>query len=97
LFSDQPYDESGFGRGASWALFLLGHPVLAVGTALFGAATARSGIFPGESGMMFAVPGTCGALIPLIGTLIFAIPFAWLGYLLWSGRYAGGQQPFRVT
>lgn len=95
-FSDQAYAMPN-GRDASWTLFLLGHPVLAVGTALFGAATARSRIFPGEAGMMFAVLGTCGALVPFIGAFIFAIPFAWLGYHMWSGRYEGGQLPARVN
>ena len=95
LFSDQPYAQPN-GRNASWTLFLLGHPVLAVGTALFGAATTRSQVFPGESSMLFAILATCGALIPFIGAFIFALPFAWLGYLLWSGQYVGSQQPSRV-
>ena len=96
LFSDEPYGQPS-GRDVSWTLFLLGHPVLAVGTALFGAATARSRTFPSEAGMMFAVLGTCGALVPFIGAVIFAIPFAWLGYLMWAGRYEVGQQPARVA
>jgi hypothetical protein len=96
LFSDQPYAQPN-GRNASWTLFLLGHPVLAVGTALLGAATARSRTFPGETGMLFAILCTCGALVPFIGVFILAGPFVWLGYLLWSGKYVGGQQPSRVT
>ena len=95
-FTEQGYALPNL-RDASWMLFLLGHPVLAVGTALFGAATARAQVFPGESGMIFAVLGTFGALIPFIGAFIFAIPFAWLGYLLWSGKYVGGQQSSGVT
>jgi len=61
-FSDQSYE--GPGRNASWALFLVGDPIFAVGTVLFGIATARAKVFPGDVGMVFAVIGTCDALIP---------------------------------
>jgi hypothetical protein len=46
--------------------------------------------------MLFAVLGTCGALIPFLGAFVFAFLLAWLGYLLWSGKYEKGQQPSRV-
>ena len=92
LFSDQPYGQPN-GRNASWMLFLLGHPILATGTLIFGIATMRSQTFPGETGALFTIFGTCGALIPIVGTPIFAFPFGWLGYLMWSGKYEGGRQP----
>lgn len=95
LFSDQPYGQPN-GRDASWTLFLLGHPVLSVGTLLFGIATARSKVFSDEAGVLFAILGTCGALIPIFGAFVFAFPFGWLGYLAWSGKYEGGRQPSRV-
>ncbi len=95
VFSDQPYDETGFGRGASWTLFLLGHPLLAVGTVLFGIATARARVLPREVGMMFAVLGAF-VVVPFTGAVIFAIPFVWLGYLLYSSKYKRVQQTARV-
>ena len=93
VFSDQPYDETGFGRGASWTIFLLGHPFLAVGTVLFGIAAVRARLLPREVDMMFAVLGAF-VVVPFIGAVFFAIPFVWLGYLLWSGSL---QQSTRVT
>ncbi|CAA9287353.1 MAG: hypothetical protein AVDCRST_MAG93-3636, partial [uncultured Chloroflexia bacterium] len=57
FFYDQPYGQPN-GRDASWTLFLLGHPVLAVGTLLFGIATVRAGVFPRDASMMFAGLGT---------------------------------------
>lgn len=93
LFSDQPYGETGFGRGASWTLFLLGHPVLAIGTVLFGIATARAGVLPREIAMMFTVLGAL-VVVPFIGAVFFALPFVWVGYLLYSGKYQ--MQPSRV-
>ena len=91
VFSDQSYE--GAGRNASWALFLLGHLVLVIGTLLFGIATVRAKVFPQEAAMMFAVLGL-GVVVPFLGAFIFAIPFVWLGYLLWSGSI---QQSSRVT
>ena len=93
MFSDQPYLETGFGRGASWTIFLLGHPFLAVGTVLFGIAAVRARLLPREVDMMFAVLGAF-VVVPFIGAVFFAIPFVWLGYLLWSGSL---QQSTRVT
>jgi hypothetical protein len=95
VFSDQPYDGAGFGRGASWALFLLGHPPLAVGTVLFGVATARAGVFPREVAVMFAVLGAL-VVVPFTGSVFFAIPFVWLGYLLYSGKHESVRQVPRV-
>jgi hypothetical protein len=94
LFSDQPYGQPN-GRSASWTLFLLGHPVLAAGTLLFGVATVRSRTFPGKASALFTSLGTCGALIPMYGAFIFALPFGWLGYLMWSGKYEGLATPTR--
>ena len=91
VFSDQSYE--GAGRNASWALFLLGHLVLVIGTLLFGIATVRAKVFPQEAAMMFAVLGL-GVVVPFLGAFIFAIPLVWLGYLLWSGSV---QQSSRVT
>ena len=96
LFSDQPYMLPN-GRQAPFNLFLLGHLPLAIGTVLFGIATARAQVFPGDVGMLIAVIGTCGALIPFYGAFKFTFPFVWLGYLLWSGKYERGQQPSRVS
>jgi hypothetical protein len=96
VFSEQAYAMPN-GRDASWMLFLIGHLVLAVGTLLFGIASTRAGVLPHDAAMMFAVLGTCGALVPFIGAFIFAIPFAWLGYLLWSGKYEKDQQPSRAS
>jgi hypothetical protein len=93
VFSDQSYE--GAGRNASWILFLLGHLVLVIGTLLFGIATARAKVFPQQAAMLFAVMGV-GVVVPFLGAVIFAIPFVWLGYLLWSGKYQRGQQPSRV-
>jgi hypothetical protein len=93
LFSDQSYE--GVGRNASWMLFLLGHLVLVIGTLLFGIATVRAKVFRQEAAMLFAVMGV-GVVVPFLGAIIFAIPFVWLGYLLWSGKYQRGQQPSRV-
>jgi hypothetical protein len=87
VFSEQAYAMPN-GRDASWTLFLLGHPVLAVGTLLFGIATARAQVFTGDIGMLFAALGTCGALIPFLGAFIFAFLLVRLGYLMWSGQYA---------
>lgn len=95
-FTEQGYALPNL-RDTSWTLFLLGHPVLAVGALLFGLATARAQVFPDDVGMLFAVLGTCGALIPFFGAFIFAFLLAWLGYLLWSGKYESGQQLSRVT
>jgi hypothetical protein len=94
VFSDESYE--GAGRNASWALFLLGHPVLVIGTLLFGIATARAKVFPREAAMLFAV-FSVGVVVPFLGAFIFAFPFIWLGYLLWSGKYERGQQPSRVS
>ena len=93
VFSDQAYDETGIGRGASWMLFLLGHVPLAVGAVLFGVATVRARVLPREVAMMFAVLSAV-VVVPFTGTIFFAFPFVWLGYLLWSGSL---QQTSRVT
>jgi hypothetical protein len=95
VFSDQPYGLPN-GRDASYTLFLLGHPVLAVGTLLFGIATVRAKVFPRDVAMLFAVLGV-GVVVPVIGALIFAFPFVWLGHLLWSGKHERVQQASRVS
>lgn len=94
VFSDQPYGLPN-GRDASWTLFLLGHPILAVGTLLLGIATVRAKVFPRDVAMLFAVLGV-GVVMPVIGALILAFPFVWLGHLLWSGKHEWVQQPSRV-
>jgi hypothetical protein len=93
VFSDQSY--VGAGRNASWTLFLLGHLVLVIGTLLFGIATVRAKVFPGGAAMLFAALGL-GVVVPFLGAVIFAVPFVWLGYLLYSGKYQIAQQPSRV-
>jgi hypothetical protein len=90
VFSDQSY--VGAGRNASWILFLLGHLVLVIGTLLFGIATVRAKVFPQQPALLFAVMGV-GVVVPFLGAVLFAIPFAWLGYLLWSGKYQRERQP----
>ena len=94
VFSDQSY--VGAGRNASWTLFLLGHLVLVIGTLLFGIATVRAKVFPQQAAILFAAMGV-GAIVPFLGAVLFAIPFVWLGYLLWSGKHERGQQPSRVS
>ena len=96
IFSAQSY--TGPGRNASWVLFLLRHLVLAIGTVLFGIGIARAKVLPVQHdlAMGFAVLGV-GVVVPFYGAFIFAFPFVWLGYLLWSGKYERGQQPSRVT
>jgi drug/metabolite transporter (DMT)-like permease len=95
VYSDQPYAMAN-GRDASWALFLLGHPVLAIGALLFAVATTRAKVFPQETSMMLAVLGL-GVVVPYLGAVIFALPFVWMGYLVWSGQYAKDQQSSRVS
>ncbi len=96
VFSAQSYAAGG--RNASWVLFLLGHLVLAIGTVLFGIAIARAKVLPVQQdvAMGFAVLGV-GVVVPFYGAFIFAFPYVWLGYLLWSGKYKRGQQPSRVS
>src|SRR5918997_5781000 len=95
IFSAQSYE--GFGRNASWGLFLLGHLVLAIGTVLFGIAIARANVLPVQHdlAMVFAVLGV-GVVVPFYGAFIFAFPFVWLGHLFWSGKYERGQESPRV-
>jgi hypothetical protein len=97
MFTEQGYALPNL-RDASWTLFLLGHPILAIGTVLFGIATARAKVLPlqYDVAMLFAVLSV-GVVVPFYGAFIFAFPFIWLGYLLWSGKYERGQQPSRVS
>lgn len=44
---------------------------------------------------MFALLGGF-AVVPLFGALIFAIPFTWLWYMLWSGKGEPVRQPQQV-
>jgi uncharacterized membrane protein YedE/YeeE len=92
LFSDQPYMLPN-GRQASFNLFLLGHLPLGIGTLLFGIATVRAKVFPYKAAVMLVLPGAA-VVVPFVGAFVFAIPFVWLGYLLWSGSV---QQTSRVT
>ena len=87
VFTTQPYGEPN-GRDASWAIYLLGHLVLAVGSVLFGIASVRAKVF---AAMTFAVLGGF-AVAPFFGALVFAIPFTWLGYALWSGKAEPDRQ-----
>ena len=90
----QPYGEAN-GRYTSWMIYLLGHLVLAIGSVLFGIATVRAKVLARKAAMMFAVLGAA-VVLPFFGALIFAIPFTWLGYTLWSGNGEPVQQPQRV-
>ncbi len=94
VFTTQPYGESN-GRATSWAIYLLGHLVLAIGSVLFGIATVRARVLARKPAMTFAVLGGF-AVLPFFGALVFAIPFAWLGYALWSGKGEPVRQPQRV-
>ncbi len=94
VFTTQPYGEPN-GRDASWAIYLLGHLVLAVGSVLFGIASVRAKVFARKQAMTFAVLGGF-AVAPFFGALVFAIPFTWLGYALWSGKAEPDRQTQRV-
>jgi hypothetical protein len=94
VFTAQPYGVAG-GRDASWTIYLLGHLSLAIGSVLFGIATVRAGILPRNAAMLFAMLGAA-AVVPVAGAILFAIPFIWLGYALWSGGYATVRQPAPV-
>ena len=94
VFTMQPYGEAN-GRDTSWMIYLLGHLVLAIGSVLFGIATVRAKVLARKAAMMFAVLGAA-VVLPFFGALIFAIPFTWLGYTLWSGNGEPVQQPQRV-
>jgi drug/metabolite transporter (DMT)-like permease len=94
VFSTQPYGEPN-GRDASWMIYLLGHLVLAIGSVLLGIAGVRAKVLARKPAMMFAVLGTT-VVLPFFGALIFAIPFTWLGYTLWSGKGEPVRQPQRV-
>ena len=90
VFTTQPYGEAN-GRDASWTIYLLGHLVLAIGSVLFGVATVRAKVLARKPAMMFALLGGF-AVAPFFGALIFAVPFVWLGYALWSGEGGSVQQ-----
>ena len=94
VFTTQPYGEPN-GRNASWAIYLLGHLVLGIGSVLFGVASVRAKVLERKPAMTFAVLGGF-AVAPFFGAVIFAIPFAWLGYTLWSGQGQADRQPRRV-
>ena len=91
VFSEQAYALPN-GRNASWALFLVGHLILTIGTVLFGIAAVRAKVLPYKAAVMLVLPGAC-VMLPFIGSFVFAIPFVWLGYLLWSGKFERVQQP----
>ncbi len=91
VFTTQPYGEAN-GRDASWTVYLLGHLVLAIGSVLFGIATVRAKLLLREAAMMFAMLGGF-VVVPVFGALIFAIPFTWLGYTLWSGEVEPVRHP----
>ncbi len=88
VFTAQPYGEPN-GRDASWTVYLLGHLVLAVGSVLFGIASVRAKVLASKPTKLFAVLGGF-VVAPFFGALVFAIPFAWLGYTLWLGQ---GEPP----
>jgi hypothetical protein len=92
VFSEQAYALPN-GRNASWTLFLLGHLPLAIGTVLFGIATVRAKVLPYKAAVMLILPGV-SVVVPFVGTFVFAIPFVWLGYVLWTGYV---QQPYRLS
>ncbi len=94
VFTTQPYGEAN-GRDASWMIYLVGHLVLAIGSVLFGIAAVRAKVLARKPAVMFAVLGGF-AVMPFFGALIFAIPFTWLGYTLWSGKVEPVRHPQRV-
>ncbi len=93
VFTAQPYEANG--RATSWTVYLLGHLVLAVGSVLFGIASVRAKVLARKPAMTFAVLGGF-AVAPFFGAVIFAVPFAWLGYALWSGKVEPDRQTRRV-
>ena len=93
VFTTQPYGEAN-GRDDSWIIYLLGHLVLATGSVLFGIATVRAKVLARKPSMTFAVLGGF-AVAPFFGALMFAIPFTWLGYTLWSGKIEPVRQSQR--
>jgi hypothetical protein len=94
VFTTQPYGEAN-GRDASWTIYLLGHLVLAIGSVLSGIATVRAKVLPGKAAKLFAVLGGF-VVLPFFGALIFAVPFTWVGYMLYSGKVEPVRQPQRV-
>lgn len=94
VFTAQPYGEAN-GRDASWTIYLVGHLVLAVGSVPFGIATARAKVLARRPAIAFAVLGGF-VVAPFFGALIFAIPFTWVGYALWSRKGNPAGQPQRV-
>ena len=73
----------------------MGHLVLAIGSVLFGIATVRAKVLAPKAAKLFAVLGGF-AVVPFFGALVFAIPFTWLGYTLWSGQGEPVRQARRV-
>ena len=55
----------------------------------------RGKILPGKAAKLFAVLGGF-VVLPFFGVSIFAIPFTWLGFMLWSGKNDPVRQPQRV-
>lgn len=94
VFTLQPYGEDN-GRDDYWTIYLLGHLVLAIGSVLFGVATVRAKVLARKPSMTFALLGGF-AVAPFFGALIFAIPFMWLGYILWSEKGEPVRHPQRV-
>ncbi len=108
LFTTQPYAEAN-GRQASWALFLVGMLLLAVGSVLFGVATARASILPRLGALLLVVWLPAGILCAVLlgatgllpGDLAFSLGSAailgtgWivLGLALWSGRGEPARRP----
>ena len=93
VFTTQPYEANG--RATSWTVYLLGHLVLAIGSVLLGIASVRAKVLERKPAMTFAVLGGF-AVAPFFGAVIFAIPFTWLGYALWSGKVEPDRQTRRV-
>ena len=94
VFTTQLYGEPN-GRNTSWAIYLLGHLVLGIGSVLFGIASVRAKVLARKPAMTFTTLGGF-AVAPFFGAVIFAIPFAWLGYTLWSGKVEPDRQTRRV-
>ena len=51
-------------------------------------------VFPREVAVMLAVLGAL-VVVPFTGAVFFAIPFVWLGYLLYSGKHQSVRTPSR--
>ncbi len=93
LLTDFDPEEAGW----AFAILVAGFLALAIGSLVFGIATARAGVLPPLAGIVLAIALPVGILIDVVGAALdageigfyigvpaFAIALAWLGYALWT-------------